>query len=238
MQGGLPPGAHMSRSFTPGANSPLCLQLSPAAMCTRSRAGKRGGFLPLAPGRPWDARALLSARRLRHRHTPGTDRQSGTFPRPPWRNRSPLSPLSARGSWALPLPTAGSGTGCLELFVTSLWGPAGEGSAWHGATSPICWKQGLGGRNCCRPHGPVCPTGNAKSCAEWGCSAPVSPCLLPTSHAASPRSGPTTTTQFPRKQKAFIFVRRQRQESSCGKEKKDEKGITKSEETVCAVLHH
>lgn len=140
-----------------GANSLLCLKLSPGGMLVWSCAGKGGGFLPLSLGCPRGGRALLSGRHLRHHDMLGADRQSGTFPRPFRRNRSLLSPLSARGSWVLLLPTAESGTGCPEPFVTSAWGIAGEGSAWHGATSPIPWKWGFGEGATAVPVAPSLP---------------------------------------------------------------------------------
>ena len=116
------------------------------------------------------------------------------------------------------------------------------GTGWVGLCLAWChqsrrWKWGFGGRNCCCPHGPFSLSCNAKSWAKQGCGAPTSPRLLPTSHAASPCSGPTTSPRFPGKQKAFTFVRSQRQKSSRGKEKKKGGRIKKSEETVCTVLH-
>lgn len=92
---------------------------------------------------------------------------------------------------------AGSGTGFLELFVISAWGLIGEGSAWLGATSPIAGNEVLGEETSGVPLAPVC---SAKSQAKQGCGGLRSPCLLPTSPAASPRSVPTTSPHFPEKQ--------------------------------------
>lgn len=151
----------------------------------------RGGFPPLTPGCPWGAAALLSAHRLRYSDTPGTKKQSGTFPRPLRRNRSSLSLLSAQDSWALPLPTAGSGTECLEPFITSAWGLAGEGSAWHGATSPIAGNRVLGEGTATVPMAASLPRAMQRATLSRAAvlpRAPGIPCCQPTlwSHHLTP----------------------------------------------------
>lgn len=222
MQCGLPPGAHTSRSLMLGP------KLSPGAMLTRSRAGKHGGFLPLAPGCRSPAFSLPP---LAPQHAGDRQAVRDVSQIPSEKQKSLVTAIGA-GLLGPSLPTAGSGTGCLESFASSAWGPAGEGSAWHGATSPICWKWGFGGRNCCSPHGPFCPSCNAKSWATQGCGAPVTPHPLPASCAASP----TTSPQFPGKQKAFTSVRSQRQESSSGKEKEKEKIMLRGNDLHRAAL--
>lgn len=98
-----------------------------------------------------------------------------------------LGPFPARGWVWDRMP----GALCQQCVGTG-WG----GLCRHGDTSPICWKWGFGGRNCCCPHGPFSPSCKAKSWAERGCGAPLSPRLLPASlppaHAPVPPPRPSS----------------------------------------------
>lgn len=138
MQHGLPPGTHTSCSSVLGHELPTMSKAQPWG----EACPEQGNFLPLAPGQPQRARALLSAAASGTATCQG--QTVGDISQMPLEKQEFL--VTAIGMKLLgPSPAhAGSGMGFLELFVISAWGLAGEGSAWLGATSPIAGSEVLG----------------------------------------------------------------------------------------------